>query len=54
MKRRPDATFRMRPTGPDAFAVTSLGTVTFRRDGNSVAGFSVKLDRVWDMPFTRK
>lgn len=38
----------------DAFAVSSLGTITFRREGNTVTGLSVKLDRVWDMSFVRK
>ena len=54
LKRRPDVALRMRPVGPDAFAVPSLGTITFRRGGDGVVGLSVKLDRVWDMPFTRK
>jgi len=54
LKRRPDAVLKMRPVSRDAFAVPSLGTVTFHRDGSRVVGLSVKLDRVWDMPFARK
>ena len=54
LKRRPDTTLRMRPTGPDAFAVPSLGTITFRRAGGKVNALSVKLDRVWDLSFERK
>jgi CubicO group peptidase (beta-lactamase class C family) len=55
VKRRPDTTLRMRPVSRDAFAVPTLGTVTFRRDeGRQVTGLSVKLDRVWDMHFRRE
>jgi len=55
IKRRPDTTLRMRPVSRDVFAVPTLGTVTFRRDqGRQVTGLSVKLDRVWDMPFRRE
>ncbi len=51
MKRRPDSILPMRHLDKDSFAVRTLGTVTFRRNGETVAGFSVKLDRVWDMRF---
>ena len=54
LTRRPDTRLRMRATNRDAFAVPSLGTVTFRRDGRAVTGLSVKLDRVWDLRFTRQ
>jgi CubicO group peptidase (beta-lactamase class C family) len=54
LKRRPDTTLRMRPTGPDTFAVSSLGTITFRRVGGSVNALSVRLDRVWDLSFQRR
>ena len=51
MKRRPDTVLPMRRLDKDAFAVRTLGTVTFRRNAGAIAGFSVKLDRVWDMRF---
>jgi hypothetical protein len=55
VKRRPDVVLRMRPIEKDAFAVPSLGTVTFRRDAaGRVDGLSVKLARVWDMRFHRQ
>ena len=53
VKRRPDTVLRMRPIARDVFLVPSLGTVTFHRTGNGVAGFGVKLDRVWDLRFAR-
>ena len=55
VKRRPDTTLRMRPVAKDAFAVPSLGTVTFHRGADGrVTELSVKLDRVWDLRFHRK
>jgi hypothetical protein len=54
LKRRPDTVLRMRPAGKDAFAVPSLGTVTFIREGGRVTQLSVKLDRVWDLRFARR
>jgi hypothetical protein len=54
LKRRPDTTLRMRPTGTDAFAVPTLGTITFRRTAGRVTALSIKLDRVWDLSFERK
>src|SRR3954452_1814946 len=54
LKRRPDTVLRMRPVGGQAFAVPSLGTITFIREGEKVAQLSVKLDRVWDLRFTRR
>jgi hypothetical protein len=55
IKRRPDTTLRMRPAAKDAFAVPSLGTVTFRRGADGRVGeLSVKLGRVWDMRFARR
>ena len=53
LKRRPDTALRMRPSAPDAFAVPSLGTVTFHRQGQQVTSLSVKLDRVWDLKLVR-
>ena len=53
--RRPASTLRMRPVAKDAFAVPSLGTVTFRRGADGrVNELSVKLDRVWDLRFARR
>jgi CubicO group peptidase (beta-lactamase class C family) len=55
IRRRPDTTLRMRPLGKDAFAVPSLGTVTFHRNPEGqVAELSIKLDRVWDLRFQRE
>jgi CubicO group peptidase (beta-lactamase class C family) len=55
IKRRPASTLRMRAIAKDAFAVPSLGTVTFRRGADGrVNELSVKLDRVWDMRFARR
>src|SRR5262249_32155198 len=55
IKRRPDTVLHARPTGKDAFAVPSLGTVTFLRAADGRVGeFSVKLDRVWDLRFQRR
>ena len=55
IKRRPDTVLRARPTEKDAFAVPSLGTVTFHRAaGGQVNELSVKLDRVWDLRFHRE
>jgi len=54
LRRRPDTVLRMRPVGNDAFAVPSLGTITFIRDVEKIAQLSVKLDRVWDLRFTRR
>jgi CubicO group peptidase (beta-lactamase class C family) len=54
MTRRPDAVLRMRPVAADAFAVPTVGTVTFHRDANGRVGeLSVKQDRVWDLRFHR-
>jgi len=53
LKRRPDTALRMRPSAPDTFAVPSLGTVTFHRQGQQVTSLSVKLDRVWDLKLVR-
>ena len=55
MRRRPDTVLAMRPTGRDAFAVPTLGTVTFRRDeAGKVTALSIKQDRVWDLRFERR
>jgi CubicO group peptidase (beta-lactamase class C family) len=55
IKRRPDSTLRMRPTGKDTFAVPTLGTVTFdRKPEGQVSGLHVKLERVWDLRFQRQ
>ena len=55
VKRRPGTVLAMHATGKDAFMVPSLGAVTFRRDGRGeVTGFSLKLDRVWDLRFQRR
>jgi len=55
IERRPDSTFRMRPTAQDTFAVPTLGTVTFHRNPDGkVADLSVGLDRVWDLRFQRQ
>ena len=54
LKRRPDTVLRMRPISKEAFAVPTLGTVTFVRDGGRVTHLSVKLDRVWDLRFLRR
>jgi CubicO group peptidase (beta-lactamase class C family) len=55
IKRRPETVLRARATERDAFAVPTLGTVTFHRspDGQ-VAELSLKLDRVWDLRFQRE
>jgi CubicO group peptidase (beta-lactamase class C family) len=53
VKRRPDTVLRMRPAGRDVFTVSSLGTVTFHRAGGTVTELGVKLDRVWDLRFSR-
>jgi CubicO group peptidase (beta-lactamase class C family) len=53
LKRRPDTVLRMRPVDRDAFAVPTLGTITFRRTDGRVTELSVKLDRVWDLRFRR-
>ena len=53
VKRRPDTVLRMRPVARDVFTVPSLGTVTFHRSGTAVTDLGVKLDRVWDLRFTR-
>lgn len=55
VKRRPDTVLRMTPTAKDAFAVPSLGTVTFRRNASGqITELSLKLDRVWDIRFHRR
>ena len=54
LKRRPDTALRMRPISKDAFAVPTLGTVTFVRDGGRVTQLSVKSGRVWDLRFSRR
>jgi CubicO group peptidase (beta-lactamase class C family) len=55
VKRRPDTVLRMNPTAKDAFAVPSLGAVTFRRNASGqITELSLKLDRVWDMRFHRR
>lgn len=54
LKRRPDTVLRMRPVEKDAFAVPTLGTITFRRSEGRVTELSVKLDRVWDLRFQRE
>ena len=54
LKRRPDTVLPMRPINKEAFAVPSLGTVTFIRDNGRVTHLSVKLDRVWDLRFVRR
>jgi len=53
VKRRPDTVLRMRAVARDVFAVPTLGTVTFHRTGATAAELGVKLDRVWDLRFTR-
>ena len=53
VKRRPDTVLRMRAVSRDVFAVPTLGTVTFHRTAGTVAELSVKLERVWDLRFTR-
>ncbi len=54
LKRRPDTVLPMRPINKEAFAVPSLGTITFIRDNGRVTHLSVKLDRVWDLRFVRR
>ena len=53
LKRRPDTVLRMRAIEKDAFAVPTLGTVTFHRSDGRVIDLGVKLDRVWDLRFER-
>ena len=53
LKRRPDTVLRMRAIAKDAFAVPTLGTVTFHRSDGRVIDLGVKLDRVWDLRFER-
>ena len=54
LKRRPDASFTLRPLYADAFA-GPVGTVIFRRDAKGrVTEFSVAQDRVWDLRFRRQ
>jgi hypothetical protein len=53
--RRPDTTLTLRPVYKDAFQAEGLGLVRFRRDTSGrVIGFSVTMDRVWDLRFDRK
>jgi CubicO group peptidase (beta-lactamase class C family) len=55
MTRRPDTTLTLRPVYKDAFQAEDLGLVRFHRDqAGRVVGFSVTLDRVWDLRFDRK
>jgi CubicO group peptidase (beta-lactamase class C family) len=53
VRRRPDTVLRPRAVSRDVFAVPTLGTVTFHRRNGTVAELSVRLDRVWDLRFTR-
>lgn len=53
LKRRPDTVLRMRATARDVFAVPSLGTVTFHRRDGAISNLGVRLDRVWDLRFSR-
>ena len=54
LTRRPDTAIRLRPTTADAFAASSLGAITFRRDGRGqVSELSVSVDRVFDLRFRR-
>ena len=54
IKRRPDTVLRMRPVSRDVFTVPTLGTVTFHRSpAGVVEDLGIKLDRVWDIRFTR-
>ena len=48
-------TLTLRPVYKDAFQAEGLGLVRFRRDTSGrVIGFSVTMDRVWDLRFDRK
>jgi CubicO group peptidase (beta-lactamase class C family) len=54
LKRRPDATIALRPTGKDTFE-GSVGRVTFLRNGSgAITGLSIRQDRVWDLRFARQ
>jgi CubicO group peptidase (beta-lactamase class C family) len=53
--RRPDTTLALRPVYKDAFTAPGLGLIRFRRDTSGrVTGFSVTMDRVWDLRFDRR
>ncbi len=53
--RRPDTKLTLRPLYKDAFGTQGLGVLIFHRDASGqVAGFSVVLDRVWDLRFVRR
>jgi CubicO group peptidase (beta-lactamase class C family) len=55
LTRRPDTSLVLTPLYQDAFSAPTLGLVRFRRDANGqVVGFSVVLDRVWDLRFQRR
>jgi hypothetical protein len=54
LKRRPDATIRLRPTAADKFSAPPLGLVAFHRDRvGRVIELSLSMPRVFDMRFTR-
>ncbi len=55
LARRPDTSLVLTPLYEDAFSAPTLGLVRFRRGGNGrVVGFSVVVDRVWDLRFERQ
>jgi hypothetical protein len=55
VKRRPDTVLKARPAEKDAFDVPGMGTVAFHRDATGhITELSIKVDRVWDLRFTRE
>jgi hypothetical protein len=55
LTRRPDTNLVLTPLYEDAFSAPTLGLVRFRRRANGqIVGFSVVLDRVWDLRFERR
>lgn len=54
LNRRPDTKLQLSATYADAFNVTRLGMLIFRRDiSGRIIELSVVQDRVWDLRFTR-
>lgn len=53
IKRRPNTVLTLRPHSRDRFEAGSMGLMTFRRDSDRIAEFSVTQDRVWDLRFRR-